>query len=154
MSVIIFVMIYRMKIKTILIVYRCVLSREMQFRCDWQQTCWKQCEIGVVMSQNWSLQYRKVQIASEQLWHKYSENCAYMVFWNYNCCFGDDWRGRIESRAANRRKADWIRAGTERRVERYMWVVTKEQIHSGYSEHWTGSDERYNENINGGTRKD
>jgi hypothetical protein len=48
------------------------------------------------------IRQRKLPVNS---YDKYSENCAHMVFWNYNCCYADDWRSRIESRAANRRKA-------------------------------------------------
>jgi hypothetical protein len=79
-------------------------------RCNWVQTSWKQCEKGVdrgVQSQNWSLRYKTVQVVVEQLWDKYSENWAHVVFWNYNCCYVDNWRSRIESRATKLKKS-WL----------------------------------------------
>lgn len=91
----------------------------LQLRCNWVQMCWKHCEKGVdrgVQSQNWSLQYKIVQVVGEQLWDKYGENRAYVVLWNYNCCYVDNWKSRIESRTTKRKKS-WLNA---------WWNIEKE----------------------------
>jgi hypothetical protein len=137
MPIIIFVMIYSMKIKIILIVYGHILSRELQFRHDWEQTCWKQCEMGVDIKLYrariglFNIRQCKLPVNSNDInivriahtWFFGIISAVTLMIWGVELNPG-----------LQTRKADWIHTGIEKRDERYVCVGTKE-IHFGHNKH-------------------